>query len=110
VQPGVYLRLGLEPRAASAVICVDNDCKTIPVQRVSDLGGSDQKYAVRIDEPVTWTPGTTVALTIDVLDAKGVSLAKIAEHRKMGSLGLGACSPCPAFTYDLDNQVLSRVA
>jgi hypothetical protein len=108
VEPGVYLTLGLEPRAASAVICIDTDCKTLPVKRSDGLTGSDQQYSLRIDDPVTWAPGRRVSISIDVRDASGASLAKTLEHRTMISLAGNACSPCPAFMYNLSEGRVQR--
>ena len=110
VEPGVYLTLGLEPRAAAAAICVDGTCTTLPVQRGDGLTGADQQFALRVNDPLSWTAGRKVTLSIDILDDKGVSLAKITEERTMASLGGSACSPCPAFLYNLSDGKLVRVA
>lgn len=101
VEPGVYLTLGLEPRATAAEICIDDECTTLQVQRNEDVTGSDQQFALLINDPIEWQSGRTVRVTIDVRDADGLSLAKAAEQRTMASLGGNACSPCPSFVYNL---------
>lgn len=101
VEPGVYLTLGLEPRAATAEICIDSECATLPVQRIDGLSGADQQFALRVNDPIDWTSGRRINLTIDVRDASGLSLARTAEQRTMASLGGNACSPCPSLSYNL---------
>ena len=107
-EPGVYLTLGLDPQAATAEICIDSKCTTLPVQRNGELTGSDQQYALRVNDPVEWTSGRSINLTIDVRDANGVSLARTVELRTMASLGGNACSPCPSFVYNLVGGDLVR--
>jgi hypothetical protein len=90
VQPGVYLKLGFEPTAISAVICVDTDCQTLPVQRDAGYAGA----------PVTWTSGRTVSVSLEVRDAEGSVLAEIVEQRTM-RVPRNGCDPCAAFVYTL---------
>jgi hypothetical protein len=106
IQPGVYLLLGLEPTAASATICVDSDCKTIPVDRHDGLDGPDQQYALRARDALSWVPGRVVNISMNVLDAAGTSLVNTTQTLTMAPPPVDACHPCPSFTFRLrDGQL-----
>ena len=93
--PGVYLYLGLQYSATSAEICIDNDCKTLPVaQGDGNLTGSDEKYRSQVQDALPSMlsrAGMKVAVSITLLDASGTQIGKLVETRTVPS-GRDECS------------------
>lgn len=73
-------------------ICVNDECDTTHVVN------GDQTSFTFADHGIVWKPGSSVNISISVVDAQGTQVASMESARKMTER---ECD-CPAFWYRLD--------